>query len=36
MTHCWSLKGQLKVWIQNAMTADVTEIIPFVWWKARS
>lgn len=27
MTHCWSLKGQLKVWKQNAMTVYVTEII---------
>lgn len=27
MTHCWSLKGQLKVWMQNATVVYVTELI---------
>ncbi len=27
MTHCWSLKGQLKVWMQNARTVYVTKNI---------
>lgn len=36
MTHRWSLKGQLKVWMQNPMTVYVTEIILLSGGLARS